>query len=297
MLSILIPIYQENCVNLVTDLVNQANKLSCDYEILVFDDCSPLKYEENKAILEFDKVEYRELKENLGRSRIRNLLADEAKGDILIFLDGDSKIVRDDFLKRYLKEIETKDLVRGGTVYCEKSKCPKGYELHWKYGTLIEANKCLKNKDMFTTNNFCIRKSVFSSIRFREEIKGYGHEDTLFKCDFEEIGFSFLNIDNPVEHLGLKKFEDFISSNENAVINLRNIFLNLRNKKINLRISKIILRIKIVSVYSKLERLHLVGLYALFFKMTRRLMLNLLAKKNPSLFIFNLYKLGVFCNA
>lgn len=290
MLSILIPIYQENCVNLVTDLVNQANELSCDYEILVFDDCSPIKCESNKAILEFANVEYRELKENLGRSRIRNLLADEAKGDILIFLDGDSKIVRNDFLKRYLNEIETKDLVRGGTVYCEKSKCPKGYELHWKYGTLVEANIGLKYKDMFTTNNFCIRKSVFSSVRFREDIKGYGHEDTLFKCDFEEKGFSFLNIDNPVEHLGLKKFEDFISSNENAVINLRNIFLNLRNKKINLRI-------KIVSVYNKLERLHLVGLYALFFKMTRRLMLSLLAKKNPSLFIFNLYKLGVFCSA
>ena len=297
MLSILIPIYQENCVNLVNDLVKQTKELSCDYEILVFDDCSPIKCEDNKAIAQFDKVDYRELKENLGRSRIRNLLADEAKGDILIFLDGDSKIVRDDFLKRYLNEIETKDLVRGGTVYCEKSKCPKGYELHWKYGTLIEANKGLKNKDMFTTNNFCIRKSVFSSIRFREDIKGYGHEDTLFKCDFEEIGFSFLNIDNPVEHLGLKKFEDFISSNENAVINLRNIFLNLRNKKLNLRNKKIILRIKIVSVYNSLERLHLVGLYALFFKMTRRLMLSLLAKKNPSLFIFNLYKLGVFCNA
>jgi hypothetical protein len=115
--------------------------------------------------------------------------------------------------------------------------------------------------------------------------------------NFEEIGFSFLNIDNPVEHLGLKKFEDFISSNENAVINLRNIFLNLRDKKLNLRNKKIILRIKIVSVYNSLERLHLVGLYALFFKMTRRLMLSLLAKKNPSLFIFNLYKLGVFCNA
>ena len=272
MLSILIPIYQENCVNLVTDLVNQANELSCDYEILVFDDCSPIKCESNKAILEFANVEYRELKENLGRSRIRNLLADEAKGDILIFLDGDSKIVRDDFLKRYLQAIETKDVVRGGTVYCEKEECPKGYELHWKYGTKIESNKGLKNKDMFTTNNFCILKSVFSSVRFREDIKGYGHEDTLFKFDFEEFGFSFLNIDNPVEHLGLKNFEAFISSNETAVKNLRNILLNQRNKKI-------IQRIKIVNVYNKLAKLHLVGLYVLFYKITRRLMLSLLAKK------------------
>ncbi len=290
MLSILIPIYQENCVNLVNDLQSQAKDLGCEWEILVFDDCSPIKCEENKAIAQLPNVEYRELSENLGRSRIRNLLAETAKGDILIFLDGDSKIVRDDFLKRYLQEIETKDLIRGGTVYCSKEKCPKGYELHWKYGTKVESNKGLKNKDMFTTNNFCIRKSVFSSVRFRENIKGYGHEDTLFKFDFEEFGFSFLNIDNPVEHLGLKNFEDFISSNETAVKNLRNIFLNQRNKKI-------IQRIKIANVHNKLERLHLVGLYVLFYKITRRLMLSLLAKRNPSLFILNLYKLGVYCKS
>lgn len=290
MLSILIPIYQENCVNLVNDLQNQAKDLGCEWEILVFDDCSPIKCEENKAIENLANVEYRELKENLGRSRIRNLLADEAKGDILIFLDGDSKIVRDDFLKRYLQAIETKDVVRGGTVYCSKEKCPKGYELHWKYGTKIEANRALQGEDMFTTNNFCIRKKVFSSVRFREDIKGYGHEDTLFKLDLEEFNFSFQNIDNPVEHLGLKKFKDFISSNENAVITLRNIFLNQRNKKI-------IQRIKIVNVYNKLAKLHLVGLYVLFYKITRRLMLSLLAKRNPSLFILNLYKLGVYCTA
>ncbi len=288
MLSILIPIYQENCVNLVNDLSKQAKDLNCDWEILVFDDCSPIKCEENKAISQIANVKYRELSENLGRSRIRNLLAKEAKGDVLIFLDGDSAIVRKDFLKRYLQEIETKDVVRGGTVYCDKDKCPKGYELHWKYGTKVETNKGLKNKDMFTTNNFCIRKSVFSSIRFREDIKGYGHEDTLFKFDLEEFEFSFLNIENPVEHLGLKNFEDFISSNETAVKNLRNIFLNQRNKKI-------IQRIKIANVHNKLERLHLVGLYVLFYKIARRLMLSLLAKRNPSLFILNLYKLGVLC--
>lgn len=290
MLSILIPIYQENCVNLVNDLQSQAKDLGCEWEILVFDDCSPIKCEENKAIEQFANVEYRELKENLGRSRIRNLLASEAKGDILIFLDGDSKIVRDDFLKRYLQEIETKDLIRGGTVYCSKEKCPKGYELHWKYGTKVESNKGLKNKDMFTTNNFCIRKSVFSSVRFRENIKGYGHEDTLFKFDLEEFNFSFQNIDNPVEHLGLKTFKDFISSNENAIKTLRNISKNQRNKKI-------IQRIKIVNVHNKLEKYHLVGLYVLFYKITRRLMLSLLAKRNPSLFILNLYKLGVYCKS
>jgi glycosyltransferase involved in cell wall biosynthesis len=60
MLSILIPIYQENCVNLVNDLQNQAKDLGCEWEILVFDDCSPRKCEENKSITQFANVKYRE---------------------------------------------------------------------------------------------------------------------------------------------------------------------------------------------------------------------------------------------
>lgn len=285
MLSILIPIYQENCVKLIHDLVEQANKLTCDYEILVFDDCSPLIPQENKVLSQIPKVEYKELEENLGRSKIRNYLSDCANGDILLFLDGDSGIVRDDFLKKYLREIEKYDIVRGGTVYCSKDKMPKGCDLHWKYGTKVESNKGLKNKDMFTTNNFCIRKSVFSKVRFREDINGYGHEDTLFKFDLEAHSFSFCNIDNPVEHLGLKTFEQFIKSTESAVVNL---------KKLNQRNKNLIQRIKLVKAYNKLSKLGLEKLYSRFFLMTRKMMLNLLATKNPNLLILNLYKLGIY---
>lgn len=287
MLSILIPIYQENCVQLVNDLIKQANNLHCDYEIIVFDDCSPIKYEENKNITKYPNVKYEELNTNLGRAKIRNHLADYAKGDILLFLDGDSGIVKDDFLKTYLDTIESYDIVRGGTIYCPKSKVPKNYELHWKYGIKVETNIERQGKNMFTTNNFCLRKTVFSKVRFREDIKGYGHEDTFFKFDIDKKNFSFINIDNPVEHLGLKNFQEFISSTDNAVKNL---------KKLNTLEKEITENIKLIKTYNKLEKLHLTKLYNLFFLITRRLMLSLLATKNPNLFILDLYKLGVYCN-
>jgi hypothetical protein len=200
-------------------------------------------------------------------------------------LDGDSGIVRDDFLKKYLREIEKYDIVRGGTVYCSKDKMPKGCDLHWKYGTKVESNKGLKNKDMFTTNNFCIRKSVFSKVRFREDIKGYGHEDTLFKFDLDKQLFSFCNIDNPVEHLGIKDFKDFIQSTETAVVNLKKIYQKNEN---------LIKEIRLVKSYNKLSKLGFDKVFSKFFLMTRKIMLNLLATKNPSLFILNLYKLGVY---
>ena len=91
-LSILIPVYQENCIKLVSDLVNQTKRLSIDSEILVFDDCSPIKCEDNRTLSDMERVTYRELEQNIGRSKIRNLLADTASGDVLIFLDGDSGI-------------------------------------------------------------------------------------------------------------------------------------------------------------------------------------------------------------
>ena len=104
-LSILIPVYQENCIKLVSDLLNQTKRLSIDSEILVFDDCSPIKCEDNRTLSDMERVTYRELEQNIGRSKIRNLLADTASGDVLIFLDGDSGIVREDFIQKYVDTI------------------------------------------------------------------------------------------------------------------------------------------------------------------------------------------------
>ena len=103
MLSILIPIYNENCVNLVSDLLIQAKALACPYEILVFDDFSPIQYKENEIINQWENTTFKTLSENLRRAKIRNLLADSAKGDVLLFLDGDSGIVRNDFLKSFIR--------------------------------------------------------------------------------------------------------------------------------------------------------------------------------------------------
>ncbi len=288
-LSILIPVYQENCIKLVSDLVNQTKRLSIDSEILVFDDCSPIKCEDNRTLSDFERVTYRELEQNIGRSKIRNLLADTASGDVLIFLDGDSGIVREDFIQKYIDTIRTADVVRGGTTYCDKTQVKAGCELHWKYGSKVETNSSAKDPYRFTTNNFCIRKSVFSSLRFNEQMKGYGHEDTLFGIELKERGFSLINIDNPVEHLGLKTFACFMQSTANAIKNL----LKLSSEK---QYADFIGQLKLVKAYNKLHTYKMDKIYAAFFRISKPAMLNLLAKHNPSLFVLDLYKLGLYCN-
>ncbi len=287
MLSILIPIYNENCVKLVSDLGEQALALAVSFEILVFDDCSPQRSEENEQLHKFQEVDYRIMPQNLGRSKIRNHLADCAQGEWLLFLDGDSAIVREDFLKRYIEASKRADVIRGGTVYCDKSKVERDKILHWKYGTEVERDPLGNKPDMFSTNNFLVKKRLFETVRFDESIGGYGHEDTLFAFEFEQKGFRLLNIDNPVEHLGVKNSEEFLRSTENAVRNLKRLAQKgVCKEKIG--------EIRLVKAHTFLQKWHLVGLYGLMFRLFKQLMLCNLHSANPNLQVLNLYKLGVY---
>ena len=100
MLSILIPVYNYDCSELVAALDKQAVRLNINYEILVADDASEESFRQrNRVINERPNCRYIELSENVGRSRIRNILASEAQYGYLLFMDCDGVVVRDDFLK------------------------------------------------------------------------------------------------------------------------------------------------------------------------------------------------------
>lgn len=107
-LSILIPTYNNVCLELVRDLQAQASILSStndlEYEILVADDGSTDKntIEKNREINELNNCRYIERKENIGRAAIRNFLAKEAKYLWLLFLDSDLKLDNSDFIRNYM---------------------------------------------------------------------------------------------------------------------------------------------------------------------------------------------------
>ena len=79
MLSIVIPIFNQDVRTLVYTLVKQCNKLNINYQVLCFDDGSEQKYKEfNKELAFKINVNYTEMPENLGRSKIRNWLGKAA---------------------------------------------------------------------------------------------------------------------------------------------------------------------------------------------------------------------------
>src|SRR5690606_33420534 len=105
MISILIPTYNYNVFPLVENLYQQCERENLEYEILVLDDASPNKKfkEENSKINKLENCSFQVLDENIGRSKIRNLLATRAKFDWLLFLDADTFPSNNNFIQNYLE--------------------------------------------------------------------------------------------------------------------------------------------------------------------------------------------------
>ncbi len=117
MLSILIPTYNTKLVDLVDDPNSQCRNLNIDFEILCCDDDSLSKFRYfNSKINEYKNVMYKEMKENLSRAKIRNLMAIDAKYGKLLFIDKDSGIIRDKSIFTYIKQLSD-DVIYGSRLY------------------------------------------------------------------------------------------------------------------------------------------------------------------------------------
>ena len=116
MLSILIPIYNFKVVDVVLELKAQAEKLDIPFEILCFDDASSTYKDTNSTLQAEANIQYRELNNNIGRTKIRNLLVEKAKYSNLLFLDCDISINKSDFLASYAPYFNSGHVVCGGVA-------------------------------------------------------------------------------------------------------------------------------------------------------------------------------------
>ncbi len=291
MLSILIPIYNYNVTDLVTELNNQSAKLNIEYEILLVDDFSTLYKEKNSELNKLTNVTYIELKENYGRAKIRNYLAEIAKYEHLIYLDCDSGIVKIDFIEKYIDNINN-DIVYGGRIYQEKPALD--FYFHWFYGTYREAKSLEKRKINpnagFQTNNFLIKKNVFDKIKFNENLKGYGHEDTLFGYHLKQNDIQITHIDNPIIHLGLETTDEFIRKSLNGIKNLQKI-LDLYPEEIELFDN-----IKLLKYFFIIKKMYFCFLFKAVYKMFNKFILRNLKGKRPKLYLFDMLKISFLCS-
>ena len=290
MLSILIPTYNYNVVPLVLELQKQCLECKITFEILVFDDCSKLFTIENQKINSLKNCRFEVLEKNIGRSAIRNLLVKKAEFDNLLFLDADTIPIHNHFIKSYIVQInEVEKVVYGGIQY-QKGKPNKSQVLRWKYGNSREALPVEKRQEnpylSLLTLNFLTHKTVFEKVSFNETIPNLRHEDTLFSYNLKQQKIKVIHIDNSVYHLGLDEFEVAIKKENESILGLKYLIDHQLLPTDYVRLS---------AVAAKIDKLKLNFAFVLFYKMTRFIFLKNLSSNNPSLLIFDLYRLGNLC--
>lgn len=288
MLSILIPVYNYNITNLVNDIHNQVTQAKIEFEIICIDDASKSSLNKNnKKISSLKNTTFFSNKKNLGYSSNRNFLASISKFDTLIFIDGDSIIIDKVFINKYLNAISKKtDIIYGGRVHPYSIK-NLNKKLRWKYGKFVEDKSAsIRSKKKYSTlmfNNTLIKKSAFDSIKFDPCTNKYGHDDTLFAYQASLIKLKVVHIENAVMHADIDKNSTFIKKTETALNNLLYLY---DSNKIPSNF------VKILKLYKVLSKLKIRSTISFFFKAFKPLLKKQLTSSNPSLFLFNIYKIG-----
>lgn len=290
-LSILIPVFNWDCSRLLADLHSQGAALGIPFEIIVADDCSTDKEAVGinrtaTARLEFCRMI--ELKENIGRASIRNLLADESRHAKLLFMDCDAAVGSSSFLKDYLSVACRAAVVCGGVRHPDIIPEP-GVELRWKYEKKADLMRSAEIRgrnpySRFTPFSFLIDRELFMKIRFDESFREYGYEDVLFGRQLEHEGVKILHIDNPLIHLGLEQNEVFLAKTEQAVHNAFQHRDRIDDSS------------TLLKHYKRLSKWRMRWFFRLHFHIWGRLMKQNLTGRNPGLKVFSFYKLCYICS-
>ena len=291
--SICIPIYQVSVQKLVTELAEQCIDLKLSFEICLIDDASAESIQKENKILQkkYPQVRYMQLAENVGRSAIRNQLAAMATGRFCLFLDSDVTIHEPDFIETYLTYLDDKNmkLINGGCIYRMNKKQRENKALRYKYGKFIE--EISRNADgtissPFVGCNFLVSRAVFQQISFSEQLVNYGFEDLLFAIEFEKHFGEYSFIENPVMICDVDDNETYLAKTAEAMQNLAILYYQGKVLPEN--------NIRLLLVYEEIKEKGLLGSFYRLSKNILPLLLINLTSSNPSLKIFQFFKLLQF---
>lgn len=293
-ISLLIPVFDYDIVTLVHSMKSAIGKVPEFDEILIGDDGSSVEYRRKYKSLEGDGVRVIYSKKNIGRAAIRNRLALEAKGDFLLFIDADVMLpgTAEAYILKWLPMLGKSRVIIGGTLYRDSPPGDPDKLLRWKYGKVKEQKKAaVRNKNPhagFSTFNVLIEKSVFTRIRFNEELKQYGHEDTLMGYQLKKASIEVLHIDNGLFHEGLESNRDFLVKTKLGIENLSKLYDNVTDK------GAFSETVRILKFYNKLRLLRVTRILAGIFIRYRDQMEIRLDSSKISLTLFGFYKICMF---
>jgi glycosyltransferase involved in cell wall biosynthesis len=288
-LSVCIPVYNSDVRTLVATLCAQIDQLgTSQIDIFLIDDASEAPFVRlNQS--QNSLVHYIGLKENIGRSKIRNAFLQHTTAQFLLFIDGDSSIRDPQFLAKYVQFLEAKDVdvLVGASVYDAQQPEPR-FRLRWRYSTQRESlsyERRMQSREAgFKTNNFIVRRSILEHFPFEERLTGYGHEDTLFGLQLVAHKIPIQHLANPVWNLKLDTNEEFLAKTESALRNL--LWLQKNAALCGIQVSN-----RLLQYHQSIEKSRL--LYLLVKLLNKGLFIYkaLLKSGRAPLFVFDLYRL------
>ena len=291
MLSVLVPIYNYNAYPLVEELHKQCIELGIVFEILCQDDASKSALNiNNEKINSLSNCNFISLEKNVAQRQNRNLLAKRAKYEYLLFLDGDSIVINSHYIKNYINNLKEYDVIYGGRLHPENY--PSNQQiLRWKYGKFIEdklaKDRLKKPYKCLLFNNTIIKKECFNKVKFDTEITLYGHDDTQLSYQLSLIPSKIHHIDNQIKHGDIDSNEVYINKTKNSI---KSLLVLYASKKIDYRYVSLLK----LYVFLKTTKLHLIAL--LFYKIFKNTMTKNLVSNNPSLIVFNLFRISYMCS-
>jgi len=284
-LSLCIPVYNRHPAALVQNLVEQLQELALEGEILLLDDGSEDSWrEKNRKLTTLNSVRYEELPHNVGRAAVRNALALRARGQYLLFLD-DGLEISPQWLAGYWHERDEQGVLCGGVHF--PNQAPRGYRLRQRYARCREMAPAKERQkrpwEGFKTGAFMVPKALLLRIPFDENLRHYGHEDTLWGYALKAQGIPVRHLDQPAFHPELDTDTQFLHKMTTALQNLPYVAGCYPQESADMKLWSMAQRCRKSPLEPLLRRL---------LEYAKSVMEWQLQSARPSLLIFDLYRLG-----
>lgn len=288
MLSICIPVYNYNALPLAKEMVRQAEIEGVDFEILCYDDGSTLFEEQNKRTGSLTNVTYKKFSSNIGRTAIRQKLANDSRFDWLLFVDADMMPKTERFIKDYLvhqKKSPERAVFFGGYTYKSTIKSKK--LLRYRYGKKREEIAAKRRSEKPYKNvlsgNVFIKKSLFLEVNAILQNR-YGL-DPLFSARLQDLKIVPSHIDNEVYHNGLETNSSFLEKSKEGAKTIGWLYHNNHITKN---------QSQLVCAYEWLRKQKLLGIFKTLSKCTIKTTEKLLSTGRGPLFLFDFFRLYYF---